>query len=57
MFANNYISTIVENQLPDFIRADDAAVTAANTSAPTFTKLLKKYYEYLEQDTKTLNVG
>lgn len=57
MFANNYISTIVENQLPDFIRADDAAITAANTSAPTFTKLLKKYYEYLEQDTKTLNVG
>lgn len=57
MFANNYISTLVENQLPDFIRAEDAAVSAANTSAPTFTKLLKKYYEYLEQDNKTLNVA
>ena len=57
MFANNYISTLVENQLPDFIRADDAAISAANTSAPTFTKLLKKYYEYLEQDNKTLNVS
>ena len=47
MFANNYISTIVENQLPAFIRADH----------PTFTALLKKYYEYMEQPNKTLKVG
>lgn len=47
MFANNYISTIVENQLPEFIRADH----------PTFTTLLKKYYEYMEQTGKTLRVG
>jgi hypothetical protein len=47
MFANNYISTIVENQLPEFIRADH----------PTFVTLLKKYYEYMEQPNKTLNVG
>lgn len=47
MFANNYISTIVENQLPEFIRADH----------PTFTTLLKKYYEYMEQTDKTLRVG
>lgn len=47
MFANNYISTIVENQLPEFIRADH----------PTFVTLLKKYYEYMEQNEKTLNVG
>lgn len=47
MFANNYISTIVENQLPEFIRADH----------PTFVTLLKKYYEYMEQSQKTLNVG
>ena len=47
MFANNYISTIVENQLPDFIRADH----------PAFVSLIKKYYEYLEQEDKTLDVG
>lgn len=47
MFANNYISTIVENQLPEFIRADH----------PTFVTLLKKYYEYMEQTDKTLRVG
>lgn len=47
MFANNYISTIVENQLPDFIRADH----------PAFVNLIKKYYEYLEQEDKTLDVG
>lgn len=57
MFANNYISTLVEDQLPEFIRSADAETAAANNSAPTFTKLLKKYYEYLEQDTKTLDVG
>lgn len=47
MFANNYISTIVENQLPEFIRTDH----------PAFVTLLKKYYEYMEQTNKTLNVG
>jgi hypothetical protein len=47
MFANNYISTIVEDQLPDFIRADH----------PTFVNLIKKYYEYLEQEGKTVDVG
>jgi hypothetical protein len=47
MFANNYISTIVENQLPEFIRADH----------PNFVALFKKYYEYMEQSEKTLNVN
>ena len=47
MFANNYISTIVENQLPEFIRADH----------PNFVALLKKYYEYTEQDGNTVQVG
>ena len=47
MFANNYISTIVENQVPEFVRADH----------PTFVTLLKKYYEYMEQTDKTLRVG
>jgi hypothetical protein len=47
MFANNNISVIVEDQLPEFIRADH----------PTFVNLLKKYYEYLELDGKTVNVG
>lgn len=54
MFANNYISTVVENQLPDFIRADDAQ---KGPNEPSFTKLLKKYYEYLEQSDKTVKVG
>lgn len=47
MFANNYISTIVENQLPEFIRSDH----------PNFVALFKRYYEYLEQNGKTLNVN
>lgn len=47
MFANNYISTIVENQLPGFILADH----------PKFVTLLKKYYEYLEQTNKAVDVG
>jgi len=47
MFANNYISTIVENQLPEFIRADH----------PNFVALLKKYYEYTEQEGNTVQVG
>lgn len=47
MFANNYISTIVESQLPDFIRADH----------PNFVILLKKYYEYMEQPDKTLDTS
>jgi hypothetical protein len=47
MFANNYISSIVESQLPEFVRADH----------PNFVNLLKKYYEYLELEGKTVNVG
>jgi hypothetical protein len=47
MFENNYISTIVENQLPEFVRADH----------PQFVLFLKKYYEYMEQSGKTLEVG
>lgn len=47
MFANNYVSTIVENQLPDFIRAEH----------PKFVTLLKKYYEYMEQQDKTLHLA
>ena len=47
MFANNYISTVVENQLPGFILADH----------PKFVTLIKKYYEYLEQTNKAVNVG
>lgn len=43
MYENNYVSTIVENQLPDFIRAEH----------PKFVALLKRYYEYLEQTDKT----
>jgi len=47
MFANNHISTIVENQLPDFVKADH----------PNFVALLKKYYEYMEQPEKTLDTA
>jgi hypothetical protein len=47
MFANNYISTIVENQLPEFIRTDH----------PNFVALLKKYYEYTEREGNTVQVG
>jgi hypothetical protein len=47
MFANNYTSTIVETQLPDFVRADH----------PKFVALLKKYYEYLESSNKVLDVN
>ena len=49
MFANNYISTIVGEQLPDFIRGDE--------SYSNFVALLQKYYEYMEQDGKTLYTG
>jgi hypothetical protein len=44
MFANNYISTVVDSQLPEFVRADH----------PAFVILLKKYYEYMEGSGKTL---
>jgi ribosomal protein S17E len=44
MFANNKISTIVESQLPDFIRSDH----------PEFVTFIKKYYEYLEQTDKAV---
>ena len=49
MFANNYISTIVGEQLPDFIRGDE--------SYSNFVALLQKYYEYMEQEGKTLYEG
>lgn len=47
MFANNQLSILVENQLPEFIRADH----------PTFVNLLQKYYEYMEQVGKNTNVA
>lgn len=47
MYANNYISSIVSRQLPEFVRADH----------PRFVLLLEKYYEYMEQEGKTNYVG
>lgn len=47
MFANNYTSSIVRNQLPEFIRTDH----------PNFVNLLEKYYQYMEQEGKTTYVG
>ena len=47
MFTNNYISSIVSGQLPEFVRADH----------PRFVTLLEKYYEYMEQEGKTNYVG
>jgi ribosomal protein S17E len=44
MFANNNITSIVEAQLPDFIRADH----------PEFVAFIKKYYEYLEHQDKAV---
>jgi len=49
MFANNYVSTLIERQLPDFIRGDE--------SYSNFVLLLKKYYEYMEQEDKTIYTG
>lgn len=47
MFANNYTSSIVRSQLPEFIRTDH----------PNFVNLLEKYYQYMEQEGKTTYVG
>ena len=46
-FENNYISSIVERQLPDFVRADH----------PKFVTLLKKYYQHLELANNTVDVN
>ena len=47
MATNNKISTVVSNQLPDFIKSDH----------PTFIAFVKAYYEYLEQSNTTLAFG
>ena len=47
MATNNKISTVVSNQLPDFIKSDH----------PTFIAFVKAYYEYLEQSNTTLVFG
>ena len=47
MSTNNKISTVVSNQLPEFVRADH----------PTFVAFLEAYYEYLEQSNSTLRFG
>lgn len=47
MATNNKISTVVSNQLPDFVKSDH----------PTFVAFLQAYYEYLEQSNTTLNLG
>lgn len=47
MTTNTKISTIVSNQLPEFVRADH----------PTFVSFLEAYYEYLEQSNNTLSYG
>lgn len=43
--SNNRISNVVQSQLPFFVRGDHQ----------TFAKFLEYYYEYLEQDQKTVN--
>lgn len=47
MATNNRISTVVSNQLPEFVRADH----------PTFVSFLEAYFEYLEQSNTTLRFG
>ena len=47
MATNNKISTVVSNQLPDFVKSDH----------PTFIAFIKAYYEYLEQSNTTLAFG
>ena len=44
MAESRYISTHIENQLPDFVRADH----------PVFQSFLEAYYEFLEQDSNAL---
>ena len=46
MFANNYTSSLVSSQLPEFVRTDH----------PNFVALLEKYYEYMEQQDKATYV-
>ena len=47
MFSNNYTSSLVSGQLPEFVRQDH----------PNFVVLLEKYYEYMEQTDKATYVG
>lgn len=47
MSTNNKISNIVSSQLPFFVRNDH----------PTFAKFVEAYYEYMEQDGKTIDVA
>lgn len=47
MTTNTKISTVVSNQLPEFVRSDH----------PTFVSFLEAYYEYLEQSNNTLSYG
>ena len=44
MYANNFTSSLVNRQLPEFVRAEH----------PRFVTLLEKYYEYMEQTDKTM---
>jgi hypothetical protein len=44
MYANNFTSSLVNRQLPEFVR----------TEHPKFVSLLEKYYEYMEQTDKTM---
>jgi hypothetical protein len=47
MFSNNYTSSLISGQLPEFVRQDH----------PNFVTLLEKYYEYMEQTDKATYVG
>lgn len=47
MATNNRISTVVSNQLPEFVRDDH----------PIFVAFLEAYFEYLEQSNTTLRFG
>jgi hypothetical protein len=47
MFSNNRISNLIKSQVPFFVRNDH----------PNFIAFLEAYYEYLEQNDKTVNVA
>ena len=47
MFSNNRISNLIKSQAPFFVRNDH----------PNFITFLEAYYEYLEQNDKTVNVA
>jgi len=47
MASNNKTSYLVTSQLPEFVRSDH----------PTFITFLEKYYEYLEQNGKLLDIS